>query len=65
MMHLRDKGGINCEFQDSCPCGAYGVGQKVSNLTNFGLLLKKKLTWTIFFKPNVLRYKCIMKRPFF
>jgi hypothetical protein len=35
MMHLRDKGGINYEFQVSCPPGAFGVEQKVSKLTNF------------------------------
>jgi TPP-dependent indolepyruvate ferredoxin oxidoreductase alpha subunit len=35
MMHYWDKGDINCEFQVSCPPGAFGAGQKVSKLTNF------------------------------
>jgi hypothetical protein len=34
MMHLWDKGEINCEFQVPCPPGAFGAGQKVSKLTN-------------------------------
>jgi hypothetical protein len=35
MMRHWDKGDINCEFQVSCPPGAFETGQKVSKLTNF------------------------------
>jgi hypothetical protein len=35
MVHLWDKGDINCEFQVSCPPRDFGAGQKVSQLTNF------------------------------
>ena len=44
MMHLWDKGDINCEFQVSCPLGAFGAGQKVSKLTNFKKILFSETT---------------------
>ena len=44
MMHFLDKGDINCEFQVSCPLGAFGAGQKVSKLTNFKKILFSETT---------------------
>ena len=44
MMHLWDKGDINCEFQVSCPLGAFGAGQKASKLTNFKKILFSETT---------------------